>query len=189
MTAACERSTTSRTRRHRARVAFASISVLGLVSTVLGLNTQHATEATWNDSEHVQSLELSAISIDAPVIVSAVCSRPVLGLVLNQLEVTWTWSNPHGLNPADGEIVWILDGLEEARQPLPSTPGTYTTDFTDGLLAQLIQLLLGKRTEISARIEWSMSAESSWASEESDHFINLNVPPIVGSVTCPRNLR
>ena len=175
----------SRARRRRLPKVLAAIAAVGLLVGLVAAPDADVTEAQWGDAEFVETTELSALRLQPPLLHSnAVCERGLLGLLLiGRFEVTWSWDRPESLVGETVQIVWVANGNVLSTQTVPAGPGPHTTSFGTGLLEQLIALLLGGGAEVEAYIQ--LPGANSWQSPMSDHFVDLNVPPLVFPITCP----
>lgn len=175
-----------RRRRTLMRSALATIASIGLIAGVASWNSPQVTDAAWSDSEHASG-SATALTLAPPQITSAVCTKAVLGLLLNRLEMKWQWPASQPLPGSSLAPVWSINGTVMATQPTttgPDASGTYTTTFSSGLLTELVTLLLGGNATITVRAQIPGTGPPVWQSATGS-TVNLHVPPLLGSPTCP----
>ena len=187
MTSTVERNAPRRRRSAFRRSLLATVALVGLVLGLTTLQSPNQTEAAWTDSEFAGSAPLSAVTLAPPQITSTVCTKALLGLLLNRFEIQWRW--PSSLGPvAPGMTpVWSINGTVMPTQPTTSGPdasGTYTTSFSAGLLTELVTLLLGNSATITVGATVPGSGPPQWQSQDIS-TITLSVPALLGTPTCP----
>lgn len=156
----------------------------GLVVGLAGFPAPQHTEALWTDSEHTTA-QLTAVQLTPPIITNTVCTKVVIGLLMNSFTVTWKTPGISGIPSENLSVYWSSSNGELPNQPPiygPDSNGEYTSNFTEGLLPALVTLLIGGSVEMHVQTTLN-SGNSTWLSQGSS-TVHLNVPPLLGAPTC-----
>ena len=173
--------------RRRGRVAAVAMAAV-VASAVLLAPAPAQTDAAFTDREYA-SAQFTALALQPPVIIDVTtCQRPsLLGGVTGQVVMAVLWRYPSTgapYPPAGGaSTVWSYQGtVATAATTVDNGNGTYTTNFTNGVLSGLISglstLILGGSFSLDGQ-----TALGSWTSASSSQATMTIAGPLQGYAT------